>query len=371
MLWRSKSICVLYGQNYASAERNYLMPRLTDLIFTSKFKLDPKGRVRTLQIETTNRDAPDVKARNLKRLRQMRGFYRIQVFASALGSSIVQYLQDLFFNATPDCFHVNSFSTVPSLSVHENLMRVVPTDLTSTRIFVEWTKLHAKRVVLVFDSGLWSTQLSTAIRQALRPGFEVVDFPFEIGQMSDAEVAVRGQQLSTFLQPDTMLIYLLDSNRGELVFQALTPNPNSFSILIGDAGASYKRTPELLAFFVTHNTQIIQPFRGGDAFLQKTLQDALDASLVTNPVVNPTGSNVISPLITYTITALDLAYYIAQLPPEIRSTRQRYINTIFDANLDMANAVYEIDEFTVKNDEQVTAIASEIGGQVHISQVVG
>ena len=63
------AICVLYGQNFSSVERNYFMPRLVSIIFREVFLLDPtQYRVYTLQILTTNISASTTIAINLARL---------------------------------------------------------------------------------------------------------------------------------------------------------------------------------------------------------------------------------------------------------------------------------------------------------------
>jgi hypothetical protein len=119
-------ICVLYGQNFASVERNYLMPRLTQICFQEIFLL-PDAPIFFLQLITNDRANPANRAINLRNLENMRAQKGVSVFVSSLGSSLVEYLFDLFFSFhLTDCFHVNSFSTAVALSSEANLLRLFP-----------------------------------------------------------------------------------------------------------------------------------------------------------------------------------------------------------------------------------------------------
>lgn len=360
-------ICFLYGQSFASAERNYVAPRLVEIIFRHVFKLRPEGRVKTLQIITDNSDLPSVIAKNQRRLNKVKNKYGITVFVSALGSSIIQYLSSIFFEDNQDTVHVNSFSTVASLASVRNLIHVIPQDITSCDIFSEWTHIRQRslQAFIVSDSGLWSSETASCVSESflrLAPEAELVNVNIELSQLTDQQIVEESQRLVSMIatgpQP-VMLVYLIDSSNNSQFFSALASDPRvptSLNILFGNAGLSGITQP-ILDFLRSRNAHIIQPFKGGDEGLREDLQRKLDRSLARDPIDNPTGSSVVSTLITYTVTALDFGYYLAQLPANIRLSRRRYLSLVFDDNFDLLNGIYEIDEFTSLNEgEEVIAI---------------
>lgn len=379
-----KPICVLYGQNFGSVERNYLMPRLTEIIFKEILLLDlGSTTIHTLQILTTNLNDPTIRALNLANLERMRTVHGVSVFVSALGSSIVSYLADLFFAIHPlDTFHVNAFSTTVALSTQPNLLRLFPVDTVNRLVFVQQTVSEGSTAVfIVHDSGTWSSGMNDALLQAfpeVAPTITVTSVPIEVNVLSDAEIVAATNALAgTFTESSTM-IFVIDSNKAELIMQTLQSNagvPASLKILLGDASISYTKTPAMVSFFNLHNTRIILPFPGFDRATSLFLQARLDASLIANPVPPPSNApnatTKISSLGNYTVTALDLAFYIAQLPPSLRLARKRYIDLSLTATLDLLNVLYGIDLFTLVDDpsHSVLAIAFVFDDTLYVTPI--
>lgn len=373
-------ICYLYGQNFASVERNYFLPRFLEILFQDVYRIKNPSFT-TLSITTIDRTNPIVILENQRKLDNIKKSGTV-IFVSSLGSSIVSYLNDIFFSQNLDCLHINGFSTAVSLSSIPNLLRILPEDTLNVEIFIRLSKAHADNVVIVSDSGLWSSGLSRellTVFTATRPEMTVVDKIIELSTMTDNEIISASNNLITEIvqigQP-TMLIYIIDSNRGAQFFDAMIQNPNipdNLRLLFGDAGINYPRTPELINFFNKYNARIIQPFRGNDPEVIEQLQIKLDISVKEKPVVKPPGNadlpSTLSYLATYTITAVDLAYYISLLPKNIWVDRRRYLDLVFDRKLNVVNAIYGIDQLTGLD----TAITRSIGfvyqNQIYLSEV--
>jgi hypothetical protein len=368
-----KPICVLYSPNFGSAERNFYMPRLTEIIVKTEFLMSLEN-VKTLQIKTTDRESPLVKAENIKVLTRMKNRCNVRVFSSALGSGIVKYLNDIFFSKNLDCLHINSFSTVASLSTIPNLMRLVPPDTLNKDIFVRLTKKYTGTAFLMYDNGAWSSGLSTSIASSFKKLYSdinVINTPFNIREMTDKVLKEKTDELVIEMNEaieDTdltlMLIYVIDG--GSRFFNTLANNPDvpeKMHILGGDAGAFGSRTD----FFKKHSARVIQPFRGRDPTVQKKLQEKLELSLIVEGKSDKPEPKV-SSLITNTVSCIDLAYYIAQLPPENRLERTRYMDIIFDKNLDILNGIYGVDDFI---DSDLTySIAAVYGDKLYITEII-
>lgn len=375
-------ICVLYGQDFASVERNYLMPRVTEICFRDVFLL-PEAPIFYLQIITTDRANPANRAINMRNLERMREHRHVSVFVSALGSSIVEYLFDLFFSQhIQDTFHVNSFSTAVSLSSEANLLRLFPIDTVNRGVFVQQTVANGSTsAVIVHDSGVWSSGMNQGIFEAfgtLQPTVSVSSVALEVSVLTDAEIIAATNALVLTLPPLCTLIFVIDSNKAELFMQTLQSNlnvPADMKILLGDASISYTRTPEMVDFFNLHDTRIILPFPGFDVAAPLLLQARLDASLIANPIPppvhSPNATTKLSSLSNYTVSCLDLGFNIAQLPARLRLDRVRYTDMSLTPTLDVLNAIYGIDLFTKMNDptSDVLAIAFVFGEKLYVTPI--
>jgi hypothetical protein len=368
-------ICYLYGQNFELVELNYLAPRLINIIFEKEFLIS-SDHVKTLQINTNDKDSDTIKRKNVEMLTYMKNKYNIKVFSSELGSEMVEYLDNIFFSQNLDCLHISSGSTATSLSQIPNLMRLLPPDTINPIIFVKLTEKDqdrsSNRVFVVHDDEVYSAGLSSSIIQKFSEisKVEVIDYPILINKMTDNDIIAKTRELVSMMKDDDMLIYVINNVKGPVFFNALADNndvPESLRILGGDAGGFGDEED----FFNRREARIIQPFKGADLLIQDKLQKYLDESLIADPIKSPSDSpnatTKISNLISYMVKSLDLAFYIAKLPSTYRLLQTRYIDILFDKNLDVANGSYGVDDL---NDSNITyAIASVYGIQLYITNV--
>lgn len=347
-------VCVLYGQDYPFAERNYYCPDLTNIIYTEHFKLDAKEYT-TLALYTS--DLTSIEHQKLNVAALMRMYHNgIRVFASALGSSVCNYLDLIFFVNHLDAVHINGDSTSTALNDIPNLIRTFPVDKFNIDIFLKLSEKVTQDVLIVHDSQLWSSGINDALlAEAVNyPSLNVNSVAYEFLALDDAGIIAASNDtvdiLNTMTNP--MLIYVIDSGKGNLYFSTMSKNaavPASMSILFGDGSLNYDQTDEITAFFTSHSAMVIQPFSGNDVPRMLEIQEELDKR--PDPVIPPgfpVGlSRQMSSRGTYFVTTLDMAYYIALLYSKGVyasgwDAKQRYLDVVYKPDMTLAHPTYSI-----------------------------
>lgn len=298
-------LSMLYDANASqyednSAERNICLPELTSLIFAKQgINLDINF------IEILGLDSDLCKLKNAV----SRGY---NIFVSSLGSGLVKYLSDLYFDVSPDgVFHVNGYSTAVELSNKRNLIRLYPPDSLNPPIFV---RLSNSNIIIIYSpTGVWSSGLTQSIKDlALEKGKSVTLIPSDPLNNKDYLNLLR--ELPPTTEPTSVMII---SDYGIVIAQDLQEsgvlNDFNFNIFFGDASANIPLPNEnVLNFLKEHEALIIQPYiTQSDINLAEEINSQLICSQASQSLI-------------FLFSAIDTGILLRTMPLEKRKFRKRF-----------------------------------------------
>jgi hypothetical protein len=259
-------ICFLYdGTGFSqSAERGATIIELNKVIFS---KQGLNGSIDAEYIGITQNEKYDFK---ILTQTVCRGY---KVFCSALGSTIVQYLENIFFNQIPESYgivHINSYSTSIELDGIKNLIRFMPTDIYTPQIFVyaatESLTQKNNGIVIIYNPGnIFSESLANQIdlfassEQVPHKMVAVLDVPNPPGfkEQINSLTPFPGDNPTTVL----IISNFAPEYTGLLIDTNIDQIYPGFSLMYTDANANMPNVPpHVLHYMGLHNATLLQYF---------------------------------------------------------------------------------------------------------------
>lgn len=351
---RGEKITLLYDVNGYSAERSIALPKLVDIIFR-------KSGTTFNDIDVTYIGITKVDKDNLFKLKDVtsRGY---NVFVSVLGSSLVKYLEDLYFSNAPNgIYHVNGFSTAVSLNGSKNLIRLFPPDNLNPPIF---NKLSTNNVIILYQpSSIWSNGLANSIRQVALsknkivtmipagPNIEDTLYLNLLSGMGNSPLKHTLIILSDFAIVYSNNIYINGTLDGKFPYH----------ILFGDSTYNVKVINDnLLLYLQDHDAMIIQPL--------VTQSNIKYSEIVNAELAN--SKHPVTPTVIYLNSCIDSAILLRNMEIDQRSMRKYFTLIEIDQYGNNVNGTYAGVNYIGLNVYKLSKVIIVNGSDIFIADVV-
>lgn len=233
-------ICVMYLLTGYAAERSPIVNQLVHILLND---LKISDNVIVNYVGITEIDSTDIA--NL--LSQY--LFGTRIFVSALNSNDCARLSTLFFNSYPTTVHCNAYSTATNIPMSYQLVRVLPSDNYTSKLYVKLAGTNG--TIIVYDS---SSDSSVSLLNNITSYMYVqltIDTYNNPGWESNLYSYV-GSSATIMALIGSNMLNVLDTIQGESLLY-------TYRFIFSDASNEYS-FPTLASYLQEHNTVLIQAF---------------------------------------------------------------------------------------------------------------